>query len=273
MRIQILSDLHTEFYKSFPRIPPATGADTLVLAGDIGTLGKREILVGFLEYCSANWKNVIYVPGNHELYHSRCTFQEILTELETICGGLPNIHFLVNKTVIVDGYVFVGTPLFPQITGGRCEIMNDFTRIQRKDERGWTTPITPQVWNAELSAPQWEWFTEEMTRLRDSHPPHKIIVVTHYPPIRDGTSHPKYDTQPDEVKQYFSSNQEEMLRRLVGGYVDFTGTPPMTMISGHTHYSYDFERGGIRYISRALGYPGEHEESLFDEFADFVDLN
>ena len=58
MKIQILSDLHLETEVFQPQ--PATGADVLVIAGDIdSTWAGLELF--------ANWPvPVIYVPGNHE---------------------------------------------------------------------------------------------------------------------------------------------------------------------------------------------------------------
>ena len=62
MKFHILNDLHIEF-EDF--VPPATDADVVILAGDIGVgmEGLRWAEARFLN------KPVTYVPGNHELYH------------------------------------------------------------------------------------------------------------------------------------------------------------------------------------------------------------
>lgn len=72
MRIQYASDLHLEFgenskwLKEHPLIP---SADILVLAGDIGYLGDDNYQKHpFWDWASENFKQVIVVPGNHELY-------------------------------------------------------------------------------------------------------------------------------------------------------------------------------------------------------------
>lgn len=72
MKIQYASDLHLEFgenskwLKDNPLIP---SADILVLAGDIGYLGDAIYRTHpFWDWASQNYKQVIVVPGNHELY-------------------------------------------------------------------------------------------------------------------------------------------------------------------------------------------------------------
>lgn len=72
MKIQYASDLHLEFaenskwLKENPLIP---SADILVLAGDIGYLGDANYKTHpFWDWASDRYKQVIVIPGNHELY-------------------------------------------------------------------------------------------------------------------------------------------------------------------------------------------------------------
>ena len=63
MKLQIMSDLHNEFgLKPIVR----TGADVIVLAGDIDT--KISAVSWILDI----YKDipVVYIAGNHEYYHS-----------------------------------------------------------------------------------------------------------------------------------------------------------------------------------------------------------
>ena len=61
MKLHILSDLHTEF-ASFSA--PDTGADVVILAGDIG------VGLDGIQWAASQFPKVpvIYVPGNHEYY-------------------------------------------------------------------------------------------------------------------------------------------------------------------------------------------------------------
>jgi len=71
--IHLLSDLHLEIdrgggpdYETF-RITPK--ADILALLGDIGTLNEDR-LFRFLRQQTSQFSRVLYVPGNHEFYHT-----------------------------------------------------------------------------------------------------------------------------------------------------------------------------------------------------------
>ena len=72
--------------------------------------------------------------------------------------------------------------------------------------------------------------------------------MTHFPPIRQGSSNPKYSSQPIYVANYFSWNNisDKLNCSNVVGW-----------ISGHTHWSYDITRKNIRYIANQTGYKEE----------------
>ena len=61
MKLHIMSDVHLEF-STFE--PPATDADVVVLAGDIG-IGAKGVYWARSVFPD---KQILYVPGNHEFY-------------------------------------------------------------------------------------------------------------------------------------------------------------------------------------------------------------
>ena len=72
MKIQYMSDLHMEFAENSRYIKhnefPVTG-DVLVLAGDTFYLNNTVApLSKFWKWASANYRQVLLVPGNHEYY-------------------------------------------------------------------------------------------------------------------------------------------------------------------------------------------------------------
>lgn len=73
MKIQYMSDLHLEFSDNSRWLKhnelPVTG-EILVLAGDIFYLkDKVAPLTNFWKWVSANYRQVLIVPGNHEYYN------------------------------------------------------------------------------------------------------------------------------------------------------------------------------------------------------------
>ena len=74
----------------------------------------------------------------------------------------------------------------------------------------------------------------------------KVILVTHFPPINENVSNPKYKNCP--LKNYFSNDFDSLEIPLENIKL---------WISGHTHYSYDFVKYNIRFLSNQLGYIDE----------------
>lgn len=68
MFIQIYSDIHLEFYNTFPKINKK--AKYLILAGDIGRICDKNYKE-FIDYCSKTWEQTIVILGNHEFYHKK----------------------------------------------------------------------------------------------------------------------------------------------------------------------------------------------------------
>jgi len=94
---QLYSDIHTEFFKKHPKLPPH--ADYLFLAGDIGKIGKVNFKP-FFDYCSANWKHTFYVLGNHEYYNSNKTYDVLKEIYQKFFDMYDNVHLLDNSSTL-----------------------------------------------------------------------------------------------------------------------------------------------------------------------------
>ena len=72
MKIQILSDLHLEFFQSYDKVlrPLYTPkADVVVLAGDIFSYTKCEAQMKSIRKAFKKTP-LVYIPGNHEYYNT-----------------------------------------------------------------------------------------------------------------------------------------------------------------------------------------------------------
>ena len=100
MKLHVLSDLHTEF-ADFDL--PETGADVVILAGDVG-VGS-----GGLEWLQKQRldKPVIYVPGNHEFYGHDISLVERLRN-----NAPSNVHVLDNQSIVIEDVRFLGSILW-----------------------------------------------------------------------------------------------------------------------------------------------------------------
>jgi predicted phosphodiesterase len=97
MKVQYISDIHTEFMSAELQIPRVVrniraalpDADTIVLAGDVGSHYKASKLTTFLSLLCPLYKNVIYVLGNHE-YYTNNPEKHTITEIQNFYRALEN---------------------------------------------------------------------------------------------------------------------------------------------------------------------------------------
>ncbi|MEW8508332.1 MAG: metallophosphoesterase [Candidatus Thiodiazotropha sp.] len=233
MKLHILNDLHIEFEDY---APPEIDADVVILAGDIGVglEGMRWAESRFQD------RPVIYVPGNHELYH-----QDIALIDELKAQAPDHIHVLNDDQVVIDGVRFLGSILWSDFalfgeadkffaTQAARQRMTDFSIIQNNGQR--FTPedairlhITSRDWLATMLA---EPFVGQ------------TVVVTHHAPSSQ-LVHPRYAR--DLLTPAFASNLEDLM----------DGNRAVLWIHGHMHESFDYEVYGTRVVCNPRGYASE----------------
>ncbi len=246
MRLQVLSDIHLT--GGAPAVP-ATAADLVVLAGDIGRPPEA------IAWAATLGKPVLYVPGNHEFYGA--SLEGTLRELASRAGG-TNVRVLDDEAVVVDGVRFLGSTLWtdfrldgdgePRETAMReaRRLVRDFSRIRARD--GGDSTFTP-----EQSVARHERHVAWLeARLAERHRGPTVVVTHHAPsPL---SVHPRYAGSP--LNAAFVSD----LSRVAGG-----GRAAL-WIHGHTHDSFDYDLGGTRVVCNPRGYAkdGVNENPRFD---------
>ncbi len=260
MKIHILSDLHIEF-QDFA--PPATEADAVVLAGDIGVgydgldWAVRQARPGG----SFAGKEVFYIAGNHEYYGHRWQALQAALRERAAALALPNLHYLDCDQAIVDGVRFLGCELWTdfQLFGSdqhamaeqmaACVVyLNDFNRI-RNDEHGKLRPDAVR----ERHLRQRSWLAKKLREAPDGRW-RKTVVITHHLPSMQSVA-AKWAR--DLASSGFASNLDDLVALVDGLW-----------IHGHTHDSFGYEAGRCRVICNPRGYMGKHgspENVHFDE--------
>lgn len=277
MKIQLASDVHLEFGPiSFDN----HGADVLVLSGDIcvasdvrardeyGIMSDRpdhtNVVHTFFQECSARFKHVIYIMGNHEHYHGDIAIT--LDKLKTNLGYLANLHILEKESVIIDDVTFIcGTlwtdmnkedPLtLSQIRG----VMNDYRIIKDsrepvhyKDEDGHFhtrvgkfSPTGSVVEHKEM--------LDLIKKTVEGNPTGKFVVVGHHAPSKMSTK-PRYEKEFIMNGAYSSDLSEFILDH-----------PQIKLWThGHTHHAFDYMIGSTRIVCNPRGYDGYENDTEFD---------
>jgi predicted phosphodiesterase len=238
LRVQILSDLHTEF-KPF-RVEIAAEADVLVVAGDFGVADSLE---GLRVLACSTDRPVVFLTGNHDYYHG--IISEVNRSLEQIERDVPSFHFLNDKCTTIGDVKFIGTTLWsdfdlavaPQeFACSVKEAINDFRCIRRSE----SLEFSPD--DCRKSNDNARSFLQKSLGASFNG---KKVVVTHFLPSPKSI-HPMYSDSP--LNPYFCCNCENLMSSRVALW-----------IHGHTHISMDYYHEGTHVIANPRGYYGENK--------------
>jgi predicted MPP superfamily phosphohydrolase len=253
--IQVYSDIHLEYWNKLPSIP--VKAKYLFLAGDICRL-KHPLFLNFFDYCSANWVKVFYVPGNHEFYDKNKNYNELSFEYKYFLSTrYKNVFYLDNEFISLDDSIDVYGATFwtmsPFYSKNDAKIyINDYNNITYFNEGLNKVIDLDTSYINKLSNNS---FISLQTYLNTTNK--YTIVMTHFPPISSGTSNPKFIKELEVKKKYFSWPDDTLDK------LNLFNVP--LWISGHTHWSYDFEKFNTKFISNQLGYKEELGETGINE--------
>ena len=112
MKILCISDTHNKHKQIQTRfIEHADNAiDTIVHSGDVSGRGYKGEIVDFLKwYNDLNFKNKILIAGNHDFFFEQGKPEDIAAML----AEHPNITYLNDSGVEIDGVKFWGSPVQP----------------------------------------------------------------------------------------------------------------------------------------------------------------
>ena len=177
MKIQYASDLHLEMAANrryMQIIPFEVTGDVLVLSGDVSNLcDETPTYPKFWEWTSANYREVLIVPGNHEYFHD----YDLLKHGDSWSREIQsNVHYYQNRVVRIDNVDFILSTLWSRIDPESESIihrgMPDFRQILYNGRR-----FTPADFNAEH-----EKCLDFIKRSIAESTAEHIVVVTHHLP-------------------------------------------------------------------------------------------
>lgn len=230
MKIQLISDLHLECYVdeglSFVHKDLHVAADVLVLAGDVMNLTGAKHVTERLSWFCDRFKDVIYVPGNHEFYTTLPIEAE--KRLAKASEFLPNLHVLNPGTVEIEGQRFVGATMWFPPTPDEDQYrkwLSDFHLIRN------FVPWVHEQHEEEIK------FLECQVRPQD-------VVITHHLPHPNSTP-ARFATSP--INRFFVAPDASRV----------LAKQPKLWLHGHTHTACDYQLGATRVVCNPRGYPGE----------------
>jgi predicted phosphodiesterase len=110
MKICCISDTHEQADQLV--LPEA---DVLIHAGDWTYRGTSEKINQFWEWFDAQpHTHKIAIAGNHELGLDGLGREYNLAQIASYTNRNPNLHYLENSSVVIDGVKFYGSPITPR---------------------------------------------------------------------------------------------------------------------------------------------------------------
>jgi predicted phosphodiesterase len=201
----------------------------LIIAGDLGNISNSDHVNYLINFIIPRYKNVLYVAGNHDYYHSnKATITGILRDIERRC---PSFKFLDNEIVELDGNRYIGGTMW---------------YADSKYARTYNHVCMPDVHYIE-DLEKWVYRShEDFINLLESECKRGDIVITHH------TCSPKSIPERFRNSQsnyFFCSDQEKIILRKI----------PSLWVHGHTHNKFIYKLNGTLILCNPFGYPDEKD--------------
>jgi len=243
MKIQITSDVHLDQNpkKHYPL--PSTGADVLVVAGDLGKPFQANFQT-FVASAAATYPHVILVSGNHEYYSSGHTKEQIDEKLLSVAAQYPNVHYLLKSSVVIDGVTFLGTTLWSDIKNAYLaqQVMSDYSQIKKK-VAGVKKKISP--------ADSVGWHQDELAWLTTTlaSTPGPVVVVTHHAPsLASVETYTAAHPSEPQVNDAYATNLVPLI----------ASNPQIKYwVHGHVHHHLSYQVGATTVVANPVGYTGQ----------------
>ena len=225
--IQLISDIHLECHEQGDRGPILSkiidggqGVDALVIAGD---LCNEPLIYDTLSTLCDHYKDVLYVPGNHECYGS--TLAEVSRTQRACSHDMTNLHTVSGdsvRRVVLDGQGYTMCTLWSP--GDLTKPISDNRAIC--DYHSWVPG-------------QYEKNRETLLEVLQEGD----VLVTHHIPSPEGID----DLYKYMDNSYFMGDIEDII----------LDKKPAVALHGHTHIPMSYKVGDTTVYCNPKGYPRE----------------
>jgi predicted phosphohydrolase len=249
MRIQYCSDLHLEFdvnSKYISRNPLEVSGEILVLAGDIVPLHDEFLNDSFFRFVADNYKQVYWIPGNHEFYHKDISDFSKSYNIQL----KENFNIVNNIELKYENIQFVFSTLWSEISidnENRIEQgVLDFDCITNKNKKLRATDFN-KLHNDSLS-----FIKNALMNLNDN----SVVVTHHLPSVLCNSA--KHNNSP--LNEAFCVDLTDYIKECNANF----------WIYGHSHYNQKpLFIGNTILLTNQLGYVQSNEHIHFKHNAYF----
>ena len=244
MKLQYCSDLHLEFElneKFIRKYPLQVCGDILLLAGDIMPFSQMRKISYFLDMVSESYRQVYWVPGNHEYYHA-----DISRRSGNLCEAIrPNVMLVNDQAIEIGDVQLICSTMWSHIDPANARqterAMSDFHLISDNGAR-----FSISKFN-QLHQQSADFIRQTVATSKAAN---KIVVTHHIP------------TFINYPAKYAGNVISDAFAVEMSGFIETSGIH--SWIYGHHHTNTPaFSIGRTQLLTNQLGYVKYGEHSLF----------
>jgi len=248
-KLQFFSDIHLERRKNIPKFEPF--GDYCVVLGDIGD-PFSDNYKDFIHSIGDKFDKSITIAGNHEYWQTdpkKC-YQAVTDQIRRVHKDIPNVTFLNNDMVHLNGYTFLGTTLWTKLASNTMNIDGNNIFI---------TPnkIADAKSINDLHKRSVDWLKSHL----EFYYNHNIIVLTHHLPSHKLIS-PKFNTKRwKPYQQRYANHLDHLMHPNIHYW-----------LCGHSHCQLGEEINGVKCFINSHGYPHEKPDNV-DIETEYINLH
>lgn len=237
----LISDLHIE---TWPEPFDWTGMATSVIAVVAGDVSRdRNLVVKTLEHLSECYKAVIFVDGNDEHRWTLDNLEQSYDTLRESIKHIPNLIFLQNNVVVIDGVGFVGSN-----TWWTYDFDNTESYEGTKQWFADRYRVDPEIANnVETCAfNDVNYIVKSVKKLQTHQDIKQLVVITHTVPNVELIQH---DLELQGTHMLNCSGNSHIMK----AFVEDTEGKINTWCFGHYHGDVDQIIHGVRFVNNCKG--------------------
>lgn len=240
LAFDLISDLHVDTWDQLDWEGQAT-SPVCVVAGDIGR--DRDTVIQTLKHLGKCYQAVFYIDGNDEHTDYLEDLGASYKDLTRKINKLPNIVYLQDNVVVVDGVAILGTNGW---FGFDFDLGIDPDQVDQwvQEKYHMSPEATKNI--ARLSNTDTNYMIASVQRLQKHKDVKKIVMVTHTVPDPALISH---DIELEGSMRFNTMGNRYMMQAMAAD----TENKIHTWCFGHYHGAVDQTRSGIRFVNNCRG--------------------
>jgi predicted phosphodiesterase len=241
LAFDLISDLHLETWSTeFDWTYQAT-SPVCIVAGDV--CRDPDMLVRTLKHLGKCYQAVFYVDGNDEHYTQLEDLGHSYSELTKRLRRIPNVVYLQDNVVIVDGVAILGTNGW---WGFDFDLGIDPEQAAQWAQGRYHISESATKGIARMSSTDATYMISSVSRLQTHKEVRKIVMVTHTVPDPALVAH---DIDLEGTMRFNTMGNRLMMQAMAAD----TENKLHTWCFGHYHGNVDQTRSGIRFVNNCRG--------------------